>query len=796
MNQNNQHKDISEQLAAAQAEIAQYQKEIAQLRQALAERTQDIPRLLQWIQGLHQDITAVYDSITWKSGHLITQTILKLLRRPAGPTARDHINKIIASFEFWKQAYFQSSQRPGKLALPYYPWHDTGEYAQWIKQQIASNSPFSKEGTPPISTVISILMPIGEPNEQWLRAAIESVQKQIYPHFELLIITNTHLNSHPRGNLPDSPEERGQGPVDSGIKWRDGPQNTTLAAALNNAPDSPEERGQGPVDSRIKWRDGPQALNNAPDSPEERGQGPVDSGIKWRDGPQNTTLAAALNNAPDSPEERGQGPVDSRIKWLDGPQNTSLAAALNNALAFARGDFIALMGAEDQLPAHALYKIAQTLNAHPDTDLIYTDEDKLNAQGQRYDPYFKSDWNPDLFYSQNFLRHLTAYRRSIINDIGGFRPDYQGNEDYDLALRFIEQIDAERIRHIPQILYHRRDFPEHTPRPSQDGSQHTASSHLKKDSGVCALQAHFQRLRQPVKVVEAMGGHTRVIYPLPDKPPLVSLIIPTRDKLKLLRGTVDDLLNKTDYKNIEIIIMDNGSVEPETLDYFKAIQKNTKVSIIRHAAPFNYSQLNNIGVTHATGDVICLINNDLQVIYPQWLTEMVSHALRPQIGAVGAKLYYINDTIQHAGVIIGLGGMAGHALKFLAREAPGYHWKPFLIQNYSAVTGACLVMRRNVFEEVGGLEEKHLKVAFNDVDFCLRIRERGYRIVWTPYAELYHLESASRGIDDTFKKYRRLQHELNYMKTRWGETLLNDPYYNPNLTLEYEDFSLAWPPQE
>ena len=700
MNQNNQHKDISEQLAAAQAEIAQYQKEIAQLRQALAERTQDIPRLLQWIQGLHQDITAVYDSITWKSGHLITQTILKLLRRPAGPTARDHINKIIASFEFWKQAYFQSSQRPGKLALPYYPWHDTGEYAQWIKQQIASNSPFSKEGTPPISTVISILMPIGEPNEQWLRAAIESVQKQIYPHFELLIITNTHLNSHPRGNLPDSPEER------------------------------------------------------------------------------------------------GQGPVDSRIKWLDGPQNTSLAAALNNALAFARGDFIALMGAEDQLPAHALYKIAQTLNAHPDTDLIYTDEDKLNAQGQRYDPYFKSDWNPDLFYSQNFLRHLTAYRRSIINDIGGFRPDYQGNEDYDLALRFIEQIDAERIRHIPQILYHRRDFPEHTPRPSQDGSQHTASSHLKKDSGVCALQAHFQRLRQPVKVVEAMGGHTRVIYPLPDKPPLVSLIIPTRDKLKLLRGTVDDLLNKTDYKNIEIIIMDNGSVEPETLDYFKAIQKNTKVSIIRHAAPFNYSQLNNIGVTHATGDVICLINNDLQVIYPQWLTEMVSHALRPQIGAVGAKLYYINDTIQHAGVIIGLGGMAGHALKFLAREAPGYHWKPFLIQNYSAVTGACLVMRRNVFEEVGGLEEKHLKVAFNDVDFCLRIRERGYRIVWTPYAELYHLESASRGIDDTFKKYRRLQHELNYMKTRWGETLLNDPYYNPNLTLEYEDFSLAWPPQE
>jgi GT2 family glycosyltransferase len=337
---------------------------------------------------------------------------------------------------------------------------------------------------------------------------------------------------------------------------------------------------------------------------------------------------------------------------------------------------------------------------------------------------------------------------------------------------------ADQIRHIPKILYHQRDL--------------DTSSSISSATVACqTLQAHFQRLKQPVQVVEAVGGHTRVIYPLPNPPPRVSLIIPTRDKLDLLRGTVEGLLTKTDYPHLEIIILDNGSVEPATLSYFKQLQTDKRVTILRLEMPFNYSQLNNIGVSQASGEVIGLLNNDLEVIHPDWLTEMVSQAMRPDIGAVGAKLYYANDTIQHAGVIVGLGGMAGHGFKYLAREAPGYHFRPWLIQNYSAVTAACLVMRRGIFQEVGGLEEKHLKVAFNDVDLCLRLRERGYRIVWTPYAELYHLESASRGLDNTVKKYFRLRHELNYMKKRWGEVLLADPYYNPNLTREYEDFSLA-----
>ncbi|MDM8560780.1 glycosyltransferase family 2 protein [Candidatus Parabeggiatoa sp. HSG14] len=685
MNKNHQktEKDYQEQLSVAQAEIKKYQAENARLQKALNERTQDINKLIQWTQSLQQDVLAVYHSVTWQIGNFIAQIILKLLRRPVTPTARDHINKILTTFESWKINYFQNRQQHG--LQPYTPWHDTREYALWIKQYDTLSQTDLVEIKNQMEQwqhrpLISLLMSADAPNARWLHNAIESVQAQIYPHWELCIVYQSAL-------------------------------------------------------------------------------------------PEMVTKYARLDN---------------RIKLIDCIENKKLADNLNNALTIANGDFIALMGYADQLPSHALYKIAEILNTYPDTDLIYTDEDKLDIKGRRYDPYFKSDWNPDLFYSQNFLRYFTVYRCTVVNDISGFCSDYQSNEDYDLALRFIEKTSAERIRHIPQVLYHHQEILGENGENLDKNSPNT----------VCQiLQAHFQRLNQSVKVVEAVAGHTRVIYPLPEKLPLVSLIIPTRDKLKLLRGTINGILNQTDYKNIEVIIMDNGSVEPDTLEYFKKIQNDSRISIIHHAAPFNYSQLNNIGISQAKGEIIGLINNDLEVISSEWLGEMVSHALRPKIGAVGAKLYYANDTIQHAGVIVGLGGMAGHNFKYLARETPGYHWKPFLIQNYSAVTAACLIMRRQVFEEVGGLNEKHLKVAFNDVDLCLRIREKGYRIVWTPYAELYHLESASRGTDNTLKKYLRLRHELNFMQSKWGDTLLNDPYYNPNLTIEYEDFALAYPPR-
>jgi len=672
-------KNFSEQLEAAQAEIAQCKEEIAHLQQALEKRTQDINKLIQWTQSLQQDIMAVYNSVTWQIGNLVTQIILKLLRRSKGPTARDHINRIFNGFESWKINYFQSRQHHG--LQPYTPWHDTREYALWIRQYDTLSQTTSAQMPIIIEQwqyqpVISILMPVVD---KVTLHSIKSVGSQIYPYWELCLAY--------QGELPESVIEYVH--------------------------------------------------------------------------------------------------KDSRIK-LVGCAGLTHVTILNRALAVASGDFVALMGALDQLPNHALYKVTEILQTYPDTDLIYSDEDKLDAEGRRYDPHFKSDWNPDLFLSTNFVSNLTVYRRTVVNDIGGWNENYQDNEDYDLSLRFIEQIRAEHIRHIPHVLYHRQDIPNDEKKFSKPETLGTASK---------AVQAHFQRLNQPVKVVETIGGHTRVIYPLPAKPPLVSLIIPTRDKLELLRGTVDGVLNQTDYQNIEVIIMDNGSEKSDTLEYFQQIQQDNRVTVIKHIAPFNYSQLNNIGVSHATGEVIGLINNDLEVISSQWLTEMVRHALRLDIGAVGAKLYYANDTIQHAGVIVGLGGMAGHGFKFLAREAPGYYWQPFLTQNYSAVTAACLVMRRQVFDEVGRFNEKDLKVAFNDVDLCLRIRESGYRIVWTPYAQLYHLESASRGSDNTIKKYLRLRHELNYMKSRWGKIIANDPYYNPNLTIEYEDFSLAWPPR-
>jgi GT2 family glycosyltransferase len=670
-------KTESEQLAIAQIKIVEQQQEIARLQQALEQRTQDVNQLIQWMQSLQQDILAVYSSITWQMGDVLTQIVLKILRRSSGPTARDHIRRILTRFDAWKINYFQTRRQSGVSA--YQAWHDTREYQLWI-QHYTRLTPIILRSLPAqvqqwaYQPVISLLMPITSPNKQWLHQAIITVQTQIYPHWELWLL--------------------------------------------------------------------PLASNSA-------------------------ILTEYVN-------------YDNRIKIFNNIDQ-NLANVLNAILPKVMGEFIALVGAEDQLAVDALFQIVKFCNQDKNSnvlapyDLIYTDEDKLNAEGQRYDPYFKSDWNPDLFYSQHYLRHLTLYRCSQVQQVGGFTADYPGYEDYDLILRLLAQFGEEKIGHVPQVLYHQR-----------------VNLSLPISSAINALQAHFQRLNQPVQVVQAQGGHTRVIYPLPEKPPLVSLIIPTRDKVELLRGTMIGILQQTDYPHLEVIIMDNGSVEAATLDYLTEIQTDTRVKVIRHAAPFNYSQLNNIGVSQATGEIIGLLNNDLEMIHSQWLIEMVSHALRPEIGAVGAKLYYANDTIQHAGVIVGLGGMAGHGLKFLARQAPGYQWKPFLIQNYSAVTAACLVMRKAIFTAVGGLNEKHLKVAFNDVDLCLKIRAHGYRILWTPYAELYHLESVSRGNDNTLKKYLRLRHELNYMKRRWGKTLLNDPYYNPNLTLEYEDFSLAW----
>ena len=480
--------------------------------------------------------------------------------------------------------------------------------------------------------------------------------------------------------------------------------------------------------------------------------------------------------------------MDARIKVVYREQNGHISAASNSALELATGEWIALLDHDDLLAEHALFMVVDEINRNSDVRLIYSDEDKIDFAGRRFDPYFKCDWNPDLFYSHNLIAHLGVYQAALFRQIGGFRLGVEGAQDYDLALRYIELIEPNQIQHIPYILYHWRIHAESTAQ-SSDAKPYALLA------GKEALNDHFQRQGIGASVEQLDFGMYRIRYSLPDTLPLVTLIIPTRNGLELIQKCVESIIRKTSYSNYEILIIDNGSDDPATLQFFKEIETEGRVRVVRDDRPFNYSALNNAAVGLSKGEIIGLINNDLEVISPDWLSEMVSHALRPGVGVVGAKLWYPNDTLQHGGVITGLGGVAGHSHKHLPLGKPGYFWRANLIQSFSAVTAACLIVRKDIYNKVGGLNEKNLKIAFNDVDFCLRVRQAGYRNIWTPYAELYHHESATRGMEDTSKKQSRFIKEIRYMNYRWGDTLLNDPAYSPNLTMTQEDFSLAWPPR-
>jgi GT2 family glycosyltransferase len=479
--------------------------------------------------------------------------------------------------------------------------------------------------------------------------------------------------------------------------------------------------------------------------------------------------------------------TDTRIRVVYRAENGHISRASNSALEIAQGEFVALLDHDDELPKDALYFVVEAINKHPSAKILYSDEDKIDKDGRRFDPHFKSDWNPDLFFSHNYITHLCVFRRELLMSIGGFRTGVEGSQDYDLILRCLPHVRNDQIVHIPRVLYHWRAI---------EGSTALASSEkgYTTEAGIKALKDYFEE-NGLIGVQVGVGwsdNFYRVRWPIPEPAPLVSLLIPTRDKKEVTEVAVRSILEKTTYPSYEIIILDNGSVEPETLQWFTAIQQeDQRVRVIRYDHPFNYSAINNFGVLHAKGSLIGLINNDVEVISPDWLTEMVSHAVREDIGCVGAKLYYSNETIQHGGVIIGLGGLAAHSHRHFGRNHPGYFARLMVVQNLSAVTGACLIVRKSVYDEVGGLDEVNLKVAFNDVDFCLKVREAGYRNLWTPYAELYHHESISRGYEDTPEKQERYRREFEFMKTKWGDVLERDPYYNPNLTMDREDFSIS-----
>ena len=475
---------------------------------------------------------------------------------------------------------------------------------------------------------------------------------------------------------------------------------------------------------------------------------------------------------------------DPKIKITFLEENMNISGATNAALTLATGDYIVLMDNDDEITPDALYEMAKVIN-ETDADFIYSDEDFIDTEGVCSNPHFKPDWSPDLLMSHNYITHLTSFRHDLLKKTGNFNPAFDGAQDYDLFLRLTEK--AEKIYHIPKVLYHWRTI---------EGST-SADSEAKPEAlerGKKLLEAALERRGIDGWVENANINHYfRVRYAIKDQP-LISIIIPFKDKPELLDVCVNSILGKSTYQNYEIIGISNNSEESETFRMMQELEaKDPRVKFYEYNVPFNYAQINNYAVnTYAKGEHVLLLNNDIEVISPEWMEAMLEHSQRQEIGCVGAKLYYPNDTVQHAGIIMGLGGYAGHSHKMYPRDNPGYFNRLMVIQNVSAVTAACLMVKKSIYQDIDGMDEVKFKVAYNDVDFCLRVLEKGYYNLFTPYAEMYHHESISRGYETTPEKIARFKTEKNALLERHRHILTHgDPYYNPNLTHDKEDFSLC-----
>lgn len=476
--------------------------------------------------------------------------------------------------------------------------------------------------------------------------------------------------------------------------------------------------------------------------------------------------------------------LDERIRVVFREQNGHISEATNSALAIATGEFVALLDNDDELAINAFYEVVKVLNENPELDLIYSDEDKIDMDGNRSDPAFKPDWSPDLLLGTNYISHLGVYRRSILEEIGGFRKGYEGSQDYDLVLRFTEKTTKERIKHIPKVLYYWRMLPTST--AVDQGSKGYAF-----EAGLRAVQdALVRRGINGHATHGAANGLYDVYYDIKsDK--LVSIIIPTKNGYKDVQRCVSSIIEKTTYQNYEIIMADNGSTDPKMHELYAEFEQQLPGRFFVESIdiPFNFSTINNRAAKKAHGEYLLFLNNDTEVITENWLTLMVSFAQQERIGCVGAKLLYPNNTVQHAGVILGLGGVAGHGHYGYPHGDLGYFGRLAINVNYSAVTAACLLMKKADFDAVGGFEEA-FTVAFNDVDLCLKVQALGRDNVWLHEAELYHFESQTRGYDDKGKKKKRFEQEKVMMEEKWGPLIENDPFYNPNLTRDIPNFSL------
>ncbi|ENZ7262895.1 glycosyltransferase family 2 protein [Enterococcus faecalis] len=476
--------------------------------------------------------------------------------------------------------------------------------------------------------------------------------------------------------------------------------------------------------------------------------------------------------------------LDERIRVVFREQNGHISEATNSALAIATGEFVALLDNDDELAINAFYEVVKVLNENPELDLIYSDEDKIDMDGNRSDPAFKPDWSPDLLLGTNYISHLGVYRRSILEEIGGFRKGYEGSQDYDLVLRFTEKTTKERITHIPKVLYYWRMLPTST--AVDQGSKGYAF-----EAGLRAVQdALVRRGINGHATHGAANGLYDVYYDI-ESDKLVSIIIPTKNGYKDVQRCVSSIIEKTTYQNYEIIMADNGSTDPKMHELYAKFEQQLPGRFFVESIdiPFNFSTINNRAAKKAHGEYLLFLNNDTEVITENWLTLMVSFAQQERIGCVGAKLLYPNNTVQHAGVILGLGGVAGHGHYGYPHGDLGYFGRLAINVNYSAVTAACLLMKKADFDAVGGFEEA-FTVAFNDVDLCLKVQALGRDNVWLHEAELYHFESQTRGYDDKGKKKKRFEQEKVMMEEKWGPLIENDPFYNPNLTRDIPNFSL------
>ncbi len=472
-----------------------------------------------------------------------------------------------------------------------------------------------------------------------------------------------------------------------------------------------------------------------------------------------------------------------RVRFLE--KNEGIAGNSNQALSLASGEFVGFLDHDDELVPFSLLEVIKAINEDPDLDFIYSDEDKIDERGQRFAPFFKPDWSPDLFLSCNYPCHFTVIRKKILDEIGGFSQGYDGSQDYDLFLRSTERTLSRRVKHIPKILYHWRTISESA----------ASSCSAKPYAYIAAKRALVDSMaRRGVEIVGVADGFWtgsyRVRYAV-KRDPKVSILIPNKNSPEVLRRCIDSIVKNTLYPNYEIVIIDNQSDDPELLKYYDDLTKSGMAALLHYDRPFNYSAINNFAASKTESDYILFLNNDVEVISSDWISAMLEHAQRDDVGAVGGKLLFTNRSIQHCGIVLGLGEhrVAGHPY-YKYPDHNGYFGIINLVRNCSAVTGACLMTRRSCFEEAGGFDELNLSVAFNDVDYCLKLRERGYFVVYTPYAQLYHHESSSRGSDDSPGKKERFLSEVSYMRARWGGILDNDPFYSPNLSLIKEDFSI------